>query len=68
VARLFAGALDRAPQPLDAVARALAEGGAKAVTQEMVHAGVERAAPGLEPAARRLRATAVWRVIKQAVK
>ncbi len=67
VARLFAGALDRAPQPLDAVARALAESGVKGVTEDMINAGVERAAPGLTPAARRLRATAVRRAIAAAL-
>jgi aerobic carbon-monoxide dehydrogenase medium subunit len=66
-ARLYAGALDRAPQPLDAVARALAEGGAKAVNEQMIHAGIERAAPGLSAAARKLRTTAVQRAISAAL-
>jgi carbon-monoxide dehydrogenase medium subunit len=61
VARLFAGALDGAPQPLDAVARAVAqEGGA---SEEMIAAALARLAPGLTPAARKLRATAVQRAI-----
>ena len=67
VARLFAGALDRAPQPLDSVAHALAAGGARAVTPEVVDAALQRAAPGLGPVARKLRCTAVRRAIAQAV-
>ena len=61
VARLFAGALDRPPQPLDAVARAVAEHGT--ASREMIDAGLARAAPGMGPAARKLRATAVKRAI-----
>lgn len=64
VARLFAGALDRPPQPLDAVARALAEQGA--ASPDMISASLARAAPGLGPAARKLRASAVQRAIAQA--
>jgi carbon-monoxide dehydrogenase medium subunit len=56
VARLFAGALERAPQPLDTVARALAEQGA--ASADMIGAG-------LGPAARKLRATSVQRAIAQ---
>jgi len=63
VARLFAGALERAPQPLDSVARALAEHGA--ASAEMIGAALARVAPGLGPAARKLRATAVQRAIAQ---
>jgi carbon-monoxide dehydrogenase medium subunit len=62
-ARLYVGALDRAPQPLDAVARALAEGGAQAARTDMVDAALQRAAPGMRPAALKLRATAVRRAI-----
>ena len=61
LARLFAGALDRAPQPLEGVARALAQQGAAA--DDMIAAALSRAAPGMGPAARRLRATAVKRAI-----
>jgi carbon-monoxide dehydrogenase medium subunit len=61
VARLFAGALDRAPQPLDSVARALAETGTAGA--DMIAAGLARVAPGLGPAGRKLRATAVQRAI-----
>jgi carbon-monoxide dehydrogenase medium subunit len=61
VARLFAGALERPPQPLDSVARALAEHGA--ASAEMIGAALARVAPGLGPAARKLRATAVQRAI-----
>ena len=63
VARLFVGALDRAPQPLDSVARALAEQGV--LPDEVVDAALERVAPGMSPAARKLRATAVRRAIAQ---
>jgi carbon-monoxide dehydrogenase medium subunit len=64
IARLFAGALDRPPQPLDTVSQALAEhGGASA---DMVNAALARVAPGLGPAARKLRATAVQRAIAHA--
>jgi carbon-monoxide dehydrogenase medium subunit len=65
VARLYAGALDRAPQPLDTVARALAEEGE--ASSEMIDAALARAAPDLGPAGRRLRATAVRRAIAQAL-
>jgi carbon-monoxide dehydrogenase medium subunit len=61
VARVFAGALDRPPQPLDAVARAVAQDGA--ASADLISAGLARAAPGLGPAARALRATAVQRAI-----
>jgi carbon-monoxide dehydrogenase medium subunit len=67
VARVFAGALDRPPQPLPAVARALAEGGAEAATPDLVGAAIDRAAPGLGPAARKLRATAVQRAIRNSL-
>ncbi len=63
VARLYAGALDRPPQPLEAVARAVAQEGA--ASADMIAAGLARVAPGLGPAARRLRATAVQRAIGQ---
>lgn len=62
-ARLYVGALDRAPQPLDSVARALAETGD--VSSEAVDAALARVAPDLGPAARKLRATAVRRAIAQ---
>jgi carbon-monoxide dehydrogenase medium subunit len=61
VARLFAGALDRPPQPLDAVARAVAQHGT--ASRDMIDAGLARVAPGMGPAARKLRATAVERAI-----
>ena len=63
VARLFVGALDRAPQPLEAVARALAEKGV--VDVEAVEKELDRVAPGMTPAARKLRATTVRRAIAQ---
>ena len=61
VARLFAGALDRPPQPLDNVAHAVAEQGT--ASRDMIDAGLARVAPGMGPAARKLRATAVERAI-----
>ena len=61
VARLFAGALDRPPQPLDTVARAVAEHGT--ASRDMIDAALARAAPGMGPGARKLRATAVERAI-----
>jgi carbon-monoxide dehydrogenase medium subunit len=67
VARVFAGALDKAPQSLDTVARTLAESGAQAVTNDMIDAALQRAAPGMSGVARKLRATAVKRAIAQAV-
>ena len=52
VARLYAGALDRPPQPLESVARALAEKGT--ASEDMIDAALQRVAPGLGPAARKL--------------
>lgn len=63
VARLFAGALDRAPQPLAGVARAVAQEGT--VDPDAISAALARVAPGMGPAARKLRATAVQRAIAQ---
>jgi carbon-monoxide dehydrogenase medium subunit len=63
VARLFAGALERPPQPLDTVARAVAQEGT--ASADMISAALARVAPGLGPAARKLRATAVKRAILQ---
>ena len=65
VARLYAGALDRPPQPLESVARALAEKGT--ASEDMIDAALQRVAPGLAPAARKLRVTAVRRAIAQAL-
>lgn len=63
IARLYAGALDRAPQALDAIAHALAQKGPEAVSADMVDAGLRRIAPSLGPVAVRLHATAVRRAI-----
>jgi aerobic carbon-monoxide dehydrogenase medium subunit len=63
VARVFAGALERAPQPLDTVARAVAEEGS--CHPDAISAALARVAPGLGPAARKLRATAVQRALPQ---
>jgi carbon-monoxide dehydrogenase medium subunit len=62
-ARVYVGALDRAPQPLDTVARALAEQGT--ASDEMIDAALIRVAPDMTPAMRKLRATAVRRAIAQ---
>ena len=64
VARLFAGALDRPPQPLETLARAVAQSGSP--HPDAVSAALERVSPGLGPAARRLRASAVQRAIAAA--
>ncbi len=63
IARLFAGALDRPPHPLDGVARAVAQEGT--ASADMIAAALARLAPGLGPAARKLRVTAVQRAILQ---
>jgi carbon-monoxide dehydrogenase medium subunit len=62
VARCFAGALDRPPQPLDTVARAVAQEGM--ASDDLIGAALARVAPGLGPAARKLRATAVKRAVQ----
>jgi carbon-monoxide dehydrogenase medium subunit len=64
VARVYAGALDRPPQPLDGVARALAQEGT--VNDDMIGAALTRVAPGMSAGARKLRTTAVRRAIQQA--
>jgi carbon-monoxide dehydrogenase medium subunit len=64
VARLFAGALDRPPQPLETVARSVAQEGT--ASADMIAAALARVAPDLGPAARKLRTTAVQRAIAQA--
>ena len=64
VARCFAGALDRPPQSLESVARAVAQEGT--APPDMIAAALTRVAPGMGPAARKLRATAVQRAIAQA--
>src|SRR6185503_17652576 len=56
IARVFAGALERPPQSLDALARAVAQEGT--ASDEMIGAAVARLAPHMTPAARKLRATA----------
>jgi carbon-monoxide dehydrogenase medium subunit len=66
IARLYAGALDGPPKPLDSLARAVAQGGAKAATNEVVEATLERIVPGMAPAARKMRVAAVRRAIERA--
>jgi carbon-monoxide dehydrogenase medium subunit len=63
VARLFAGALERPPQPLESLARALAQEGT--ASSDAILGALARVAPGLGPAARRQRATALRRAILQ---
>ena len=62
-ARLYVGALDRAPQPLDEVASAMAQHGK--ASDEMIDGALSRVAPDMTPAARKLRATVVRRAIAQ---
>ena len=62
-ARVYVGALDRAPQALDTVARTLAQEGT--FTDSAIQSGLDRIAPDMSPAARKLRATAVRRAIEQ---
>ena len=66
LARLYVGALDRAPQPLDSVARAVAQGGVQAATADMVASALDRAVPDLGPVARRMKSAAVRRAIQAA--
>jgi carbon-monoxide dehydrogenase medium subunit len=64
-ARLFMGALDGAPQPLPALAAAIARDGAPAATPEAVGAAVAAAAPQLDSVDRGLHAAVVSRAIRQ---
>jgi carbon-monoxide dehydrogenase medium subunit len=66
IARLYAGALDGSPKSLDPLARAVAQGGAQAATNDAVDAALERIVPGMGAAARKLRAAAVRRAIERA--
>ena len=67
VARLFVGALNGAPQPLTALAAAIAEKGAEAASKEAVVAALKAAAPELDAVGLRMHAGAVARAIGQAV-
>jgi carbon-monoxide dehydrogenase medium subunit len=62
-ARLYVGALDRAPQPMEDVAGAVAQHGR--ASDEMIDGALSRVAPDMTPAVRKLRATAVRRAIAQ---
>jgi carbon-monoxide dehydrogenase medium subunit len=66
LARLFVGALAGAPQPLAALARALAETGAAAVTPEAIGAALAAAAPQLDAVDRRLHVGVLTRALRQA--
>jgi aerobic carbon-monoxide dehydrogenase medium subunit len=66
LARLYAGALHGAPTALDAVARAVAQGGAQAASSDLVDAALERVIPGMGAGARKMRAAAVRRAIERA--
>lgn len=64
-ARVYAGALDRPPQPLDSLADRLArEGGA---SDSEVETALARLVPGMSQAALRLRATVVHRAIEESL-
>jgi aerobic carbon-monoxide dehydrogenase medium subunit len=63
VARLYVGALAGAPQPLPALAAALAARGREAATPEAIGAALAAAAPGLDAVARRMHAGTVLRAI-----
>ena len=65
LARLWIGALDGAPQSLDALARAIAQKGALAATETAVSAALDLAVPGQDPVSRRLHVTAVRRAVEK---
>jgi aerobic carbon-monoxide dehydrogenase medium subunit len=65
IAHVYAGALDRPPQSLDSIARALAVEGS--VRDETINASLASVAPDMTPGALKLRATAVRRAITQAL-
>lgn len=66
-ARLFVGALNGAPQPLPALAAAIAEKGAEAASKDAVVAALKAVAPELDAVGLRMHAGAVARAIGQAV-
>jgi carbon-monoxide dehydrogenase medium subunit len=66
LARLWVGALNGAPQPMDALAADLAQRGGLAASEDAVSRALERVAPDLDAAQRRLHITAVRRAVQQA--
>lgn len=66
LARLWVGALDGAPQPLERLAADVAQRGSLAATELAASEALERAAPGLDPVMRRLHITAVRRAVLKA--
>jgi len=67
VARLFVGALNGPPQPLESLARGLAQQGLTALTQAAVDRAVGAAAPGLDAVERKIHVAAVQRAVRQAL-
>ena len=66
LARLWIGALDGAPQALPALAADVAQRGTLAATELAIGQALERAAPTLDYAGRRLHIAAVQRAVKKA--
>jgi len=65
LARLWVGALNGAPQPLERLAADIAQRGSLAATEQAVSAALELAAPDLDPVLRRLHITAVRRAVQK---
>ena len=65
LARLWVGALDGAPQSLDALAAEIAQRGALAATETAVSAALDLAVPGQDPVNRRMHITAVRRAVQK---
>lgn len=65
LARLWVGALDGAPQSLDALAAEIAQRGELAATEIAVSAALDLAVPGQDPVSRRLHVTAVRRAVQK---
>lgn len=67
VAELWIGALSGAPQSLPTLAADLARRGSLAASEEACFAAVDAAAPGVDPAQRKLHITAVRRAVQRAL-
>ena len=65
LARLWVGALDRAPQSLDGLAAEIAQRGVLAASEVAVSAALDLAVPGQDPVNRRMHATAVRRAVQK---
>ena len=65
MARLWVGALDGAPQSLDALAADIAMRGTQAVSETAVSAALDLAAAEQDPVSRRLHVTAVRRAVEK---